>query len=169
MCVQTEPRVVQGWTLLPIAHEGTLRERPHADQLVDLCSCALQTRQIVLSPGEDLLQDRHEGTVSERTDSVVRLQHAAVPRRDQLQRRVRMYERYEGRRQMREGRQRRLRKHAGHGEDQQNVLQAVHAGTVYRGRVVSRSENAEKRPLVAEERVAAESQMRMPAWLQEDR
>lgn len=55
MCVQIGSRVVQERTVLSTAHERTLRERLHADQLVDLRSRAVQTRQIILSPGEDLL------------------------------------------------------------------------------------------------------------------
>lgn len=71
MCMQIGSRVVQKRTMLSIAHERTLREWLYADQLVDLRSRAVQTRQIVLSSGEDMLQDRHTRTVPERSDSVV--------------------------------------------------------------------------------------------------
>lgn len=98
MRVQTESHSVQKRALLPTAHEGTLRERLYAGQLVHLRAGTLQTRQTVLPAGGNLLQDRHERAVSERTDSAVRSQREAVSRWDQLQRGVRMYKRDEERR-----------------------------------------------------------------------
>lgn len=130
----------------------------------------MQARQTLLPPREDLLQDRHQGTVSERSDSSVRLQREAVPRRDQLQRGVRLHQRHAGRQQMRDGRQRRLREHAGYGHDQPNLLQAVHAGPVLRGRMAGRSKNAAKLESLARRRAAqTEGQMRMSTRLQENR
>lgn len=51
-----------------------------------------------------MLQDRYKRTVSEWADSVVRLQRETVPRWNQLQRRVWMYQYHERRWQMQEER-----------------------------------------------------------------
>lgn len=71
---------------------------------------------------------------------------------------------------MRGGRERRVREHTRHGDDQSNLLQAVHAGPLYRGRMVGRAANVEEPAFpLARGAAATEGQMRMPTWLQEDR
>ena len=82
----------------------------------------------------------------------LRLQCAALGGRHQLQRRLRLHERPQDLRQVlgergarySPGDRRQVRGDAGYGAPEQNLPQAVHAGTLCRGRVAGSTEDAEE-------------------------